>query len=125
MKIAIFLGETQGLKAVLDLALQFHEPIDGFYADPDHARMGEVRKNAEPAYLKIKGSNPTSCLRQNLRNGHDLILFDIPQELKGQVNGLGFGKPSLQVQPFEPNHDLLTAAEHRLWDSDGDEGTHG
>ena len=56
-----------------------------------------MRKNAEPAHLKINGRNSLSRLLQNLGDARDLILFDIPQKLKGEMNGLGSREPSLQV----------------------------
>ncbi len=125
VKIAIFFGETQGFEALLNFALQFHYCIDGFDADPDHSRIGKLGKHSQPTHLKIKGGNLPSRLLQNLCDPYDLILFDIAQKLKGQMNGTGFRKPSLQVQSPELSHNVLTTLQNRFRDSNSDEGTQG
>ena len=123
MEGPIFAGKTQRLEAFLQFHLQVAENIDGLDADPQDSRSLQIRKDSQPFHFQTEGHRLSTRFLQDLLDRCYLLLDDISQELKGQMNRLGFGKPAIQIEFLETIADLTATPQDGLRNSNRDEGT--
>ena len=123
MKGPIFAGKTQPFEAILQSRLQVAENIDGVNADPQDPRSLQIWKNSQTLHLQTEGHCLSARFLQDPIDRRYLLLVDITQELKGQMNRPASGKSAIQIESLETIADLKATLQDGLRNSNRYEGS--